>query len=104
MESSDATAERERRLVCGHPVPSFLRRKRATLASPFAGCRRCFGRLIERDVRVRLRDRHAPMSTFGGILRPGRIRELAGPFRRLCGWKRLGAKPAPGPDWPTRKS
>jgi hypothetical protein len=80
VHRSDATAEREPGFVGGHPIPNLLWRKRATLASPFALCLGSFGRRIESDVRVRLRDRHAPMSPLGSILRPGRIHELATPF------------------------
>src|SRR5436190_19733624 len=52
MDRSDTAAQRERRLVCSHPVPSLLRRQRATPARPFWGCPLSIVRLIERDVRV----------------------------------------------------
>src|ERR1017187_3559998 len=38
MDRSNAAAERERRLVCGHPVPSLRRWQWATTASLLANC------------------------------------------------------------------
>jgi hypothetical protein len=49
MDHSDATAERERRLGCGHPIPSLLRRKGAIRASLPANCSRDRVRQIECD-------------------------------------------------------
>src|ERR1017187_3584231 len=54
MDRSNAAAERERRLVCGHPVPSLRRWQWATTASPFWGCTRGLVRLVERDARVHI--------------------------------------------------
>ena len=49
MESRDATAECEGRLVCGHPFPDLQRRQCPTLASPFWGCTCGLVRPVERE-------------------------------------------------------